>query len=115
MATFTSQYLFNFKTSHIGKNLYNFLNKKWFFDKVYNEYIGQFFFSFGYNVSYKIIDRGIIEIFGPMGLSSFISTSATKLVKLQSSYIYHYTFLILVGSTVILGFRQSLFLFNDVI
>ena len=41
---------------------YNFLNKKWFFDKVYSEYIGQFFFKFGYTTSYKIIDRGIIEI-----------------------------------------------------
>jgi len=113
--TYFSSTLFNWKITLIGRKIYNFLNKKWFFDKVYNEYIGQFFFSFGYNVSYKIIDRGIIEIFGPMGLSSFISTSSIKLVKLQSSYIYHYTFLILVGSTVLLGFRQSLFLLNDVI
>jgi len=113
--SYASSTLFNWKITLIGRKIYNFLNKKWFFDKVYNEYIGQFFFSFGYNVSYKVIDRGIIEIFGPMGLSSFVLTSATKVIKLQSSYIYHYTFLILVGSTLILGFRQSLFIFSDLI
>merc|ERR1711957_512391 len=104
--TFASNKLFNWKISTLGRRVYNFLNKKWFFDKVYNEYIAQFFFSFGYNVSYKIIDRGIIEIFGPMGLSGVISTKAFYVVKLQSSYIYHYTLLILLGSTLVLGFRQ---------
>ena len=104
--TFASNKLFNWKVSLIGRKIYNFLNKKWFFDKVYNEYIAQFFFSFGYNVSYKIIDRGIIEIFGPMGLSSSISNKSNHIVKLQSNYIYHYTLSILLGSTLILGFRQ---------
>ena len=61
--TFSSKLLFQLKISSFGKKIYNFLNKKWFFDKVYNEYIGQFFFKFSYNVSYKIIDRGIFEIF----------------------------------------------------
>ena len=111
--TFASQYLFNFKTSIIGKNLYNFLNKKWFFDKVYTEYIGQFFFSFGYNISYKIIDRGIIEIFGPHGISNAISVKSNYLVKLQSSYIYHYTLIILLGSTFVLGIRQFWLLFGE--
>ena len=111
--TFASQFLFNFKTSIIGKNLYNFLNKKWFFDKVYTEYIGQFFFSFGYNVSYKIIDRGIIEIFGPHGISNAISIKSNYLVKLQSSYIYHYTLIILIGSTFVLGIRQFWLLFGE--
>ena len=40
---FRSKLLFKLKISFIGKKIYNFLNKKWFFDKVYNEQIGQFF------------------------------------------------------------------------
>ena len=111
--TFASNRLFNWKVSLIGRKIYNFLNKKWFFDKVYNEYIAQFFFSFGYNVSYKIIDRGIIEIFGPMGLSSSISNKSNHIVKLQSNYIYHYTLSILLGSTLILGFRQFWLVFGE--
>jgi NADH-ubiquinone oxidoreductase chain 5 len=103
---FNSKLIFSFKISNIGKKLYNFLNKKWFFDKVYNEYIGQFFFNFGYKISYKIIDRGIFEIFGPMGLSTVITKKAVYLNKLQSGFLYHYTFLILIGTTLLLGIRQ---------
>jgi len=111
--TFGSRILFKFKISFIGKKIYNFLNKKWFFDKIYNEVIAQFFFKFGYNVSYKIIDRGIFEIFGPMGLSTGISNKASFIFKLQTSYLYHITLLFLIGSTVLLGVRQFWVLLGD--
>ena len=104
--TFSSKFLFKLKISFIGKKIYNFLNKKWFFDKVYNEYIGQFFFKFGYNVSYKIIDRGIFEIFGPMGLSGSVLKASSVLSRLQTGYLYHITLIMLVGSTVLIGIRQ---------
>jgi hypothetical protein len=41
-----------------------------------------------------------------MGLSSIISKKAFYIARLQTGYLYHYTFLILVGVTVILGVRQ---------
>ena len=98
--------LVQLKISKIGKSFYNFFNKKWFFDKVYNEYVGQFFFTLSYDITYKTVDRGIIEVFGPMGLSSIISKKALYLYKLQSGYLYHYTFLILISTTFMLGARQ---------
>ena len=101
-----SKILIKLKISKLGKKIYNFFNKKWFFDKVYNEYIGQYFFTNSYTVTYKTIDRGIIEIFGPMGMSSIISKKALLLSKLQIGYLYHYTFLMLVGLATILGARQ---------
>ena len=104
--TFGSRLLFQTKISFLGKKIYNFLNKKWFFDKVYNEYVGQFLFKFGYNVSYKIIDRGIIEMFGPMGLSNVVSSKASFISKLQTNYLYHSTLLILIGTTLLVGARQ---------
>ena len=111
--TFGNRLLFQSKISLLGKKFYNFLNKKWFFDKVYNEYIGQFLFKFGYSISYKTIDRGIFEIFGPMGLSTIISRKAVYLHKLQTGYIYHYTFLILIGTTLMLGVRQFWVVFGE--
>jgi NADH-ubiquinone oxidoreductase chain 5 len=98
--------LVQIKMSVLGKKIYNFLNKKWFFDKVYNEYISQFFFNISYTITYKIIDRGIIEVFGPMGLSSIITKKASSISKLQTGYLYHYTFFLLTGLTLILGIRQ---------
>ena len=111
--TFSSKLLFQFKISFLGKKIYNFLNKKWFFDKVYNEYIGQFFFKFGYNISYKIIDRGIFEIFGPMGLSRSILNKSIFISNLQTGYLYHITLIMLIGSTFLLGFRQFWVILGD--
>ena len=88
------------------------MSKKWFFDKVYNEWVNQFFFKFGYSVSYKIVDRGIFEMLGPSGLSMTISKISYSLDKLQTGYLYHYTFLILTGSTVLLGVRQFWIIFG---
>jgi len=113
--TFLSTSLFQFKISFLGKKLYNFLNKKWFFDKVYNEYLGQFFFKFGYDVSYKIIDRGIFEIFGPMGLSSSVLKSSYRIVSFSTGYLYHITLTFLVGSCLLLGIRQFWFTFGDML
>ena len=110
--SFKSNFLFKVKISNIGKKVYTFLNRKWFFDKIYNEYFGQFFFKFGYSVSYKFIDRGIFEILGPTGLSMLALKIGSSLHKMQTGYIYHYTLVILIGATFLFGFRQVWLLFG---
>ncbi len=97
--------LFNLKVSFLGRKLYNFLNKKWFFDRVYNQYFSQFFFKFGYDISYKSIDRGIIEIFGPFGLSKIIYNKSNYISNLSTGYIYHYALTLLSGTAFMLGVR----------
>lgn len=49
--------------------IYKFYNKKWFFDTVYNLFIGYPALKFGYNVTFKLLDKGVIEFFGPYGMS----------------------------------------------
>nr|YP_009115269.1 NADH dehydrogenase subunit 5 [Berkeleya fennica]AJA05790.1 NADH dehydrogenase subunit 5 [Berkeleya fennica] len=109
---FQSNLLFKIKVSNLGKKIYTFLNRKWFFDKIYNEYFGQFFFKFGYSVSYKFIDRGIFEILGPTGLSMIALKVGSSLHKMQTGYIYHYTLVILIGATFLFGIRQVWLLFG---
>jgi len=103
---FNYRLLFVVKTSFGGKKIYNFFNRKWFFDKIYNEYFGQFFFKMGYSVSYKFIDRGIFELLGPFGLSLSITKVASDMYKLQSGYLYHYTFSIMISFTFLLLLRN---------
>jgi NADH-ubiquinone oxidoreductase chain 5 len=110
--TFQYKLLFNIKSSFLGKKIYNFFNRKWFFDKIYNEYFGQFFFKFGYSVSYKFVDRGIFELLGPTGLSFSITKVASELYRLQSGYLYHYTYSILVSITFLLILRESWLFFG---
>lgn len=109
---FQSNILFSLKTSMLGRKVYTFLNKKWFFDKIYNECFGQFFFKFGYSVSYKNIDRGAFEVIGPTGLSSIALKVANQLHKFQTGSLYHYTLLILATVASILFLRELWVIFE---
>jgi NADH-ubiquinone oxidoreductase chain 5 len=99
--------LFFIKTFFIGKKVYTFLNKKWFFDKIYNEFFGQKVFKFGYSVSYKHIDRGIFEIIGPTGFAFVVLKTSYKIHKSQTNSLYHYTLIVLTSFAYILCFKQS--------
>jgi NADH-ubiquinone oxidoreductase chain 5 len=103
------KYLYLFNISTIGIYFYTLFNKKYYFDIVYNEFIVKKLLSFGYFVSFKLFDRGFIELFGPFGLSSLILKLTTKITKLQSGFIYHYTFVIFIGVTC---FILMFFFFN---
>jgi len=96
------RFLFKLKKSFLGNKIYTFFNRKWFFDKIYIECIGQFFFKFGYSISYKFVDRGVFEILGPTGLTVFFSKISYNFHKMQSGYLYHFIFSILIGITVLL-------------
>lgn len=112
---FQSHILFTVKTSVLGRKIYTFLNKKWFFDKIYNECFGQFFFKFGYSMSYKNIDRGTFEIIGPTGLSSVVLKTAHQLHKAQTGSLYHYTLVILTTIALILCLRQFWVVFTNIL
>jgi NADH-ubiquinone oxidoreductase chain 5 len=111
--TFLSKDLYLLKTSIIGKKLYNFLNRKWFFDKFYNEFISQTSLSFGYFISYKTIDRGIIEMLGPFGLSKTVLSQTSVLSRLQTGLVYDYSLWMFFGVLVMIllvGFwEQAIF------
>ena len=110
--TFQLFFLFKLKISFIGRKVYYFLNRKWFFDKVYNDYLGQFFFKFGYSISYKFMDRKIFEILGPSGLASLALTTGSNFHKMQTGFIYHYTLFSLIGVSCLFIIRQLKFLSN---
>jgi len=93
--------LYNFTTSNFGLIMYAFLNKKWYFDKVYNEYINKKLLLFGYFVSFKGIDKGIVEMFGPYGIATTFSSLAKRFSKIQTGFIYHYAFVMLIGIIVL--------------
>jgi NADH-ubiquinone oxidoreductase chain 5 len=100
---FISRNLVQLKLSFGGVKLYTFLNRKWFFDKVYNEFISQFMMSMSYIVTYKSLDRGLIENCGPLGLSKLLKVISISLHKLQSGTFYHNALCIVGGLALILG------------
>jgi NADH-ubiquinone oxidoreductase chain 5 len=86
----SSLYALKVKTS-FGRQLYSFLNRKWFFDKVYNEFVILPSLQISYHNTYKLVDRGMIEILGPYGLSHFLYSKAKALSQFHIGYVYNYT------------------------
>ena len=91
---FKFKFFYQLKISNIGLYFYNFLNKKWYFDKIYYEFINQNILQISYNVTYRLVDKGIIEFFGPYGLLFIFSNWSKQVVLIQTGYIYHYSLLI---------------------
>lgn len=106
-------FLINITNSKLGRNLYAFLNGKYYFDVIYN----QFFISAGLKLGYTIskeIDRGAIELLGPYGLSNYLYKTGINLAKLDTGVITTYSLYIVLSllSLLILIFAPIL-LFNN--
>jgi NADH-ubiquinone oxidoreductase chain 5 len=79
------------------QQVYLFLNRKWFFDRIQNESIVKAILQFGYNTSYKVVDKGVIELFGPKGFAYLVMNMSSQIINLQSGFIHFYIFFMFVG------------------
>jgi NADH-quinone oxidoreductase subunit L len=76
-------------------------NKKWYFDELYDfifvrpsMWIGRLFWKSG--------DGRIIDGMGPDGISARVLDVTNRVVKLQTGYVYHYAFAMLIGVAAII-------------
>ncbi|RAN86036.1 hypothetical protein B5P41_31605, partial [Bacillus sp. SRB_28] len=109
-------FLSKFKLTNFGLLIYSFFNQRWLFDKIYNVYFLVPFFHFSYQIPFKVLDKGFIELFGPLGLTISLNNISKKISNLQTGLIYHYTFIILAGITLYINvidiFNFIFFYFN---
>ena len=77
--------------------LYQFLLNKWYFDELYDlifvrptKRIGYFLWKYG--------DGWLIDGFGPDGVSARVLDVTRNVVKIQTGYLYHYAFAMLIGA-----------------
>lgn len=76
-----------FETSTSGNRLYCSLNKRWFPDQVFNDFLVRSFPCFGYEVSFEAPDKGAIEILGPYGIPHTFRQLAKRMSQLQSGFV----------------------------
>jgi NADH-quinone oxidoreductase subunit L len=76
--------------------LYRFLLNKWYFDEIYDflfvrpaKWLGRFLWKKG--------DGFVIDGFGPDGVSARVIDVTNRVVRLQTGYVYHYAFAMLIG------------------
>ena len=85
------------------RGVYLFLLNAWYFDALYDalfvrpaKRLGRFLWKTG--------DGAIIDGLGPDGVAARVIDITNRVVKLQSGYIYHYAFVMLVGVAIIITY-----------
>jgi NADH-quinone oxidoreductase subunit L len=78
------------------RGLYQFLLNKWYFDELYDflfvrsaKALGKFLWKKG--------DVAVIDTYGPNGVAARVVDVTNRIVRLQSGYLYHYAFAMLIG------------------
>ncbi|MGB0817546.1 MAG: NADH-quinone oxidoreductase subunit L [Candidatus Puniceispirillaceae bacterium] len=86
--------------------LYQFLFNKWYFDELYDRIFVKPAVRCG-----KLLwirgDKGVIDHYGPDGLSAAVARLSGRLVQLQTGYVYHYAFAMMIGVVVLLTWYFS--------
>ncbi len=76
--------------------LYRFLLNKWYFDELYDFIFVRPAKRIGYFL-WKKGDGYVIDGFGPDGVSARVLDVTRNVVKVQTGYLYHYAFAMLIG------------------
>jgi NADH-quinone oxidoreductase subunit L len=78
------------------RGLYQFLLNKWYFDELYDflfvrpaKWLGKFLWKKG--------DGAVIDGLGPNGIAARVVDVTDRVVRLQTGYLYHYAFAMLLG------------------
>src|SRR5215208_7195053 len=78
------------------ETLYKFLLNKWYFDELYDIVFVRPAIWLG-RVFWKLGDGWLIDGFGPDGVSARVLDVTRNVVRLQTGYLYHYAFAMLIG------------------
>ena len=76
--------------------LYRFLLNKWYFDEIYDYLLVRPTMMLG-RFLWKRGDGWLIDGFGPDGVSARVIDVTRNVVRLQTGYLYHYAFVMLLG------------------
>ena len=78
------------------EGLYKFLLNKWYFDELYNLIFVRPAMWIGRQL-WKKGDGEIIDGYGPDGVAARVQNVTSWVVRLQTGYLYHYAFAMLIG------------------
>jgi NADH-quinone oxidoreductase subunit L len=85
-----------FELARQQEPLYRFLLNKWYFDEIYDYLLVRPTLWLG-RLLWKYGDGWLIDGFGPDGVSARVLDVTRNVMRLQSGYLYHYAFAMLIG------------------
>jgi len=90
------------------QGIYLFLLNKWYFDELYDKIFVRPAFRIGRSL-WKGGDGSVIDGVGPDGVASAVKIMSRRIAALQSGYLYHYAFAMLIGIVVL----TTMYLFSQ--
>ncbi len=82
--------------------IYTFFNSAWQFNYIINNFFVNYIWKFGHLITYRVIDRGLLEIIGPKGAIQFLIRSTQKVSNLQSGAVFNYVLIMIVFTSLLI-------------
>ena len=94
------------KVVSLFKPVHNFFFNKWYFDELYDAIFVKPSVKIG-AMLWQRGDKATIDGFGPDGITAMILRISQSASRLQSGYVYHYAFAMMIGIVVLLSWYFS--------
>ena len=80
------------------KTMYMFLNRRWLYDKLLNDFVAYPLFNSGFSLI-RVFDKGLLELLpiAPLGMSQFFKRLYIQLGETQSGLIFHYAIIMILS------------------
>nr|URF19448.1 NADH dehydrogenase subunit 5 [Galatheanthemum sp. MT-2020] len=100
-----SSRIFNAPTSPVGLAGYTFLYSAWQFNYLINHFLVQNVWRLGHLITFRVLDKGVLELIGPKGISQFMIRLTQEISNLQSGLVYNYALMILIAICALMVFQ----------
>ena len=94
------------KVAGMFKPVHNFFFNKWYFDELYDAIFVKPSVKIG-ALLWQRGDKDTIDGFGPDGITALVLRISQTASRLQSGYVYHYAFAMMIGIVVLLSWYFS--------
>nr|YP_009159665.1 NADH dehydrogenase subunit 5 [Halcampoides purpureus]AKQ50938.1 NADH dehydrogenase subunit 5 [Halcampoides purpureus] len=92
-----SSRIFSGPVSPVTHASYTFLYSAWQFNYIVNHFLVQNVWNLGHLITFRTLDKGVLELIGPKGISQFVIRLTQGISNLQSGLVFNYALLILIG------------------
>ena len=103
-----------FQLSNIGYSVFGFFNQRGFIEMFYNNLIVNLVLTLGGHTT-KVLDKGAIEMIGPLGLEKVLMKLSKRIHSLSSGVVTTYALFFLLGLLVYLLAFSLFELFNEIL
>lgn len=110
-------FLYSLQSYPLFHSVFYFFNRRWMFDKLYNEYLVRHTFTrIAYGIFFRLFDKGILDYVGPSGISLCVKSHMWVVSRLQTGFVYHYAGIMLnIFLILFILFFMDLTIINDFI